>query len=110
MIWQESVGPKSQTRTGRLRKLVLMPDIKIKAHFIELSQPQLEPATERACRLTNYQLDSTVPPPWRLRAGGRVQLRSCNDKDFNVRCLLNKSLGMLHACAVILLRRCEMGF
>ena len=37
MIWQESVGPKSQTRTGRLRKLVLMPDIKIKAHFIELS-------------------------------------------------------------------------
>lgn len=30
-------GPEIPDENGRLRKLVLMPDIKIKAHFIELS-------------------------------------------------------------------------
>ena len=37
MILARIGGPEIPDENGRLRKLVLMPDIKIKAHFIELS-------------------------------------------------------------------------
>jgi hypothetical protein len=37
MILARIGGPEILDENGRLRKLVLMPNIKIKAHFIELS-------------------------------------------------------------------------
>jgi hypothetical protein len=94
MILARIGGPDIPDENGRLRKLVLMPDIKIKAHFIELSHrtENLPRGGFWAYELPNYT--RRFPLPWRLRAGGRVQLRSRNDKDFNVRYRLNKSLGM----------------
>jgi hypothetical protein len=68
-----------------------MADIKIKAHFIELSHRGSAPLAIKS----GLQSPALVTQ----RQGFQRHVSS-----------QQISLGMLHACAVILLRRCEMGF
>ena len=78
-------GLMSQTRLSEWGKLVSgYPDVKMKAQFI---QPMLLQPTEKLA-MTGSQVYELKLDGFRsvaIKSGGRVQLRSRNNKDFNIK-------------------------